>query len=73
MTAITVTPAVKQPVAARWIALAAVAFLTIALAAWLVSRVAASNTDSVTPGYQAPVKTVQQNQLCAPAPGTRYC
>ena len=59
-----------------WISISALAAAFVALAAWFVVAISTSST-SITP---RPVTNVQQgggadqnNQLCAPAPGTRYC
>jgi len=46
----------------------------LALTVWVLTRAGTSHTSVITPGHKANVSTSQNgNQLCAPAPGTRYC
>ena len=69
MTAMTATAAGTTRTS-YWLTAAALVFATIALAAWLVGRIAASDTPAGSGGHPS---TGQYNQLCVPAPGTRFC
>jgi hypothetical protein len=70
MTAIAATTTVTRTAPAFWLSLAALTFVTLALAVWLVARATAQGDSAVAPAHTT---TGQYNQLCAPAPGTRYC
>jgi hypothetical protein len=70
MTAIS-TAAPAQIRSTYWFTAVALVFAAIALTAFVVGRVTGS--DSATSGPKSTVQTSQNNQLCAPAPGTRYC
>jgi hypothetical protein len=70
MTAIT-TAAPAQIRSTYWLTAVALAFAAIALSAFVVGRVTGSDTSGA--GQKSTVQTSQNNQLCAPAPGTRYC
>jgi hypothetical protein len=71
MTAIS-TAAPAQGRSTYWLAALALVFATIALTAYVVGRVTGSDTNAGTP-HTSTVQTGQYNQLCAPAPGTRFC
>lgn len=71
MTAITL-PSVRPTRSALWAGAAALVAATLALTVWLVASASSSNDSTVSPGRAASV-THSQNQLCAPAPATRYC
>ena len=75
MTAITATPTIARPVgSAFWFTAVALVVAALALTVWVATRAGTSHTGTVTPGHKANVSTSQNgNQLCAPAPGTRYC
>jgi hypothetical protein len=57
-----------------WLTVTAIATAFVALAAWfLVTATGAHHSTSVTPTVQQGGGASHNTQLCAPAPGTRYC
>ena len=75
MTAITATSTIARPAgSALWFTAVAIVVAALALTVWVVARTGTSHSGAVNPGDHANVQTSQYgNQLCAPAPGTRYC
>lgn len=75
MTTITATASSARPMTSEfWFTLLGIVALALALTVWIATRVDTTNSGGVAPGHQANVHTSQYgNQLCAPAPGTRYC
>ena len=56
-----------------WISISAVATAFVALAVWFVVTVATAQHSSTAPSVLQGGGAGQHNQLCAPAPGTRFC
>lgn len=57
-----------------WVSMGAIAAALVALAVWFVVTVSsAEHSTSTTPRVQQGGGAGQNNQLCVPAPGTRYC
>jgi hypothetical protein len=75
MTTITATHTATRPAgSAFWFTAVALVVAALALTVWVVTRGGTSHTSGLTPGQRANVQNSQNgNQLCAPAPGTRYC
>jgi hypothetical protein len=76
MTAITANQAtIRSAGSAFWFTAVALVAAALALTVWVVvAKTGTSHSSAVTPGQRANVSTSQDgNQLCAPAPGTRFC
>jgi hypothetical protein len=71
MTAVTL-PSIRPTRSAFWLTAAALVAAALALTVWLVARSSSSSDTTVSPGSAGSVQ-YSQNQVCAPAPGTRYC
>jgi hypothetical protein len=57
-----------------WLSVSTLATAFLALAVWFVVTVSTANhSTSTTPTVQQGGGTGHNNQLCVPAPGTRYC
>jgi hypothetical protein len=74
MTALT-APALRFTHSGRtalWLSVIALTAAGLALTVWLVVRVTSTTSSTPAPAHKAPAQH-SQNQLCAPAPGTRFC
>ena len=56
-----------------WISISVVATAFVALAVWFVVTVATAQHSSTTPSVLPGGGAGQTNQLCVPAPSTRFC
>ena len=71
MTAISLT-ATSTTRAASWLTAVALVVAALVVTVWVVARMSTSTGNSVAPAHQTAVQP-SQNQLCVPAPGTRFC